>query len=106
MIDMDKNLSELIEYPSDGILSKVILKNDRLDVTLFCMAQGTEMSEHTSTKQGLVHVIEGKGAFTIKGKPIDMLPGTLIHMNENEVHSLKADENTSFLLILVKESTK
>ena len=100
---MEKKISELIEYPKNGILSNVILKSDKLDVTLFCMAQGAEMSEHTSTKQGLVYVIEGNGTFNLKGNDIDMLPGTLIHMKENDVHSLRAAENTSFLLTLVNE---
>ena len=31
-----------------------ILKNEKLDVSLFCMASGTEIGEHTSTKKGLI----------------------------------------------------
>ena len=54
---MIKKLSELVEYPQKGILSKDVVKSDKLNVTLFCMAQGTEISEHTSTKQGFVYVI-------------------------------------------------
>ena len=94
-----KDLKQLIEYPRQGILSKEILKNKELDVTLFCMAKGTEISEHTSTKQGLIHVIEGDGIFNLEGSDIEMKPNIMIHMKENAPHSLKANENTSFLLI-------
>ncbi len=97
---MHEQINELIEYSKKGILSKSIAGNDKLDVTLFCMAKGTEMSEHTSTKQGFVYVIEGNGVFNLEGKEIKMLPGVFIYMNENAVHSLKADENTSFILTL------
>lgn len=97
---MDLNIKESISYSAGGILSKVIIKSEKLDLTLFSMAQGTEISEHTSTKKGFVYVVEGKGVFTLEGKEIQMLPGVLIQMQENQVHSLKAQENTSFLLAL------
>lgn len=96
-----QKISELIGYSNGGILSKEIIKNSKLNVTLFCMAKGTEMSEHTSTKQGFIYVIEGKGIFNLSGKEIIMSPGVFIRMEENIVHSLKAEENTSFLLSLV-----
>lgn len=95
-----KNLKELIQYSAGGILSKVIIKSDKMGVTLFSMAQDTEISGHTSTKSGFVYVIEGKGIFNLEGKDIQMLPGVLIQMQENMIHSLKADQNTSFLLVL------
>ena len=64
------------------------------------MAKGTEISEHTSTKEGTVYVIEGEGIFNLEGKDIDMKPGIFIFMKSNAVHSLKAKENTSFILSL------
>lgn len=97
---MHEKISDLIEYPKSGILSKEILKNDKLNVTLMCMAAGTKMSEHTSTRQGTVYVVEGKGVFNLLGKDIAMAPGVLIYMEANSVHSLKAEENTSFILTL------
>ena len=95
-----KEIRKMIEYSEQGILSKDILKNKKLNVSLFCMAKGSEISEHTSKKQGFVYVIEGKGIFNLEGEDIEMKPSVLIFMEENAVHSLKADENTSFLLFL------
>ncbi|VVB77771.1 Cupin domain protein [uncultured archaeon] len=96
-----KDIIKIIEYPKEGVLSKEILKDRKLNLTLFCMAKNTEISEHTSTKAGTVYVIEGNGIFNLEGKDIIMKEGVLIHMKENAVHSLKAIENTSFLLTLV-----
>ena len=95
---MNKNIKDLIEYPQEGILSKEIVKNEKTDIGLFCMAKGTEMSNHTSVKPGFVHVIEGKGIFNLKGEDIEMKPGEFIYMEADAVHSLKAEENTAFLL--------
>lgn len=93
-------LDKLIEYPKSGILSKVLVKNETKDVTLFCMSKGSELSEHTSTKEGFVLVIEGEGIFVLKKKKIKMKKNVLIHMNKKDLHSLKTIKNTSFLLVL------
>ncbi len=99
---MDKNIKKLIEYPKQGILSKDILKTEKLDVSLFCMAKESKLGEHTSTREGIIYVIEGSGIFNLEEKEIKMEPGIFIHMDKNAIHSLKVNENTSFLLILIK----
>ncbi len=97
---MEKNIKTMIEYPQEGVLSKEIYKDKKLNVTLFCMAKNIDISEHTSTKAGTIYVIEGKGIFNLEGRDIIMKEGVFIYMKENAVHSLKAEENTSFLLSL------
>jgi quercetin dioxygenase-like cupin family protein len=95
-----ENIKSLVSYSHGGVLSKGILANGALNISLFCLAAGTEISEHASTKEGFVFVLEGKGVFWLKGKPIKMLPGVLIHLKKNARHSLKAQKNTAFLLAL------
>jgi nitric oxide dioxygenase len=97
---MKGRINKLIEYPEKGILSKNLVKNDKLDVALFCMAEGTEISEHASAKQGFVYVIEGSGVFNLEGEDIAMSSGVFIRLKENAPHSLKVDKDTSFLLVL------
>lgn len=94
------NINSFISYSNGGILSKVLRKTDKQNITLFSMAKGTEMTEHTSTKEGYVYVLEGDGIFTLEGEEIKMAKGVLIYMKKNAVHSLKANKNTSFLLLL------
>lgn len=96
----EDDIKRMISYSDGGILSKAISKKPGKEVTLFCMARGTEMSEHTSTRKATVYVIEGAGTFNLMGKRIAMLPGVTIRMGKNDVHSLKAHENMSFLLRL------
>jgi quercetin dioxygenase-like cupin family protein len=98
---MNKKIMKMIEYPNEGISSKVIVKSDDLDVTLFCMAKYTDISDHTSTRAGTVYVIEGDGFFNLEGEDIEMKSGTLIYMKKNAVHSLRANENTTFVLTLI-----
>ncbi len=97
-----KNVSGMVEYPKEGILSMDLFRSKSSNTSLFCMAAGSEMEDHTSTKEGIVHIIEGKGTFVLEGKEIPMLPGTVIRMEKNAVHRLSAEENTCFMLHLHK----
>jgi quercetin dioxygenase-like cupin family protein len=95
-----KNLNQLIEYPKKGVLSKQIVDNSKNNITLFCMAAGTQIGDHTTTKTAFVHVLEGKGIFKLGSKKIKMNPGIFIEMEKNALHSLNAIKNTSFMLYL------
>ena len=92
---------DLIQYSTGGIISKVIVKSEKINITLFCMAADTDIGSHTSTKEGTVYVIEGKGIFVLEGRNIEMQKGVLIHMKANQQHSIQAEKDTSFLLTLV-----
>jgi len=100
MIDKFSNIKEMISYSKGGILSKELIRNENSNVTLFCMAKGTEISEHTAKKRGFVYVIEGRGIFNLEGEKIVMERGVFIKLEKEAVHSLKAEEDTSFLLVL------
>jgi quercetin dioxygenase-like cupin family protein len=60
-------LREQIEYPDAGVLSKVLLKDQACQYTLFCLANNTDISEHTSLRNATVNVIEGQGSLTLSG---------------------------------------
>ena len=94
------NFKSIIEYPRDGVLSKELARTDKTNVTLFSMAKGSEISEHTSTKEGVLLVLEGDGTFNLAGKDIGMKQGVFIHLKKGIVHALKARKNTSFILCL------
>lgn len=94
------DLKKKIHYSEGGILSKRIISDGSLDVTLFSMSAKTDISDHTAKKSGFVYVIEGKGTFILEGKKIQMLPGVIIQLKKDQVHSLRAEENTSFILCI------
>ncbi len=96
---MATNLKKEISYSAGGILSKQLVKNG-LDITLFCMAAGTAISEHTASREGAVFVVEGKGEFVLLGKKIPMAAGTVFGLPKGAAHSLRAETDMSFLLVL------
>lgn len=97
-------LHDKIEYPEAGVLSKVLLKDSVCQYTLFCLAKGTDIAEHTSTRNATVNVIQGRGVLTLNGQDILLEPGVFVFMAANAPHALKADENLAFLLTLSSAS--
>lgn len=78
----------------------MLVKTDTSNHTLMCLAKGSDISEHTSTREAAVTVLKGKGIFVLNGKKIKMEPGTLIFMPKNAPHSLSAEEDLAILLSL------
>ncbi len=95
-----KNVRDLISYSEGGIFSMVLDKSETGNITLFCMGENTDISEHTSSKDGFIYVVEGDGIFYLEGEEIVMKEGVMIFMKKDAKHSLKAVENTSFILFL------
>lgn len=95
-----QNIKKLISYSKGGILSKELVKLKSHNLTLFCLAKGSAISEHTASKEGFIYVIEGKGLFWLAGEKIVMLPGVIIYLKRGVKHSLLAEKNTAFLLSL------
>lgn len=93
-------LKDKIEYAETGVLSKLLVKLPYCQLTLFCLAAGTDISEHTSTRNAVVQVIEGRGILTLEGKDILLEPDVFIFMPANAPHALQAQENLAFLLTL------
>ncbi|MFZ1025762.1 MAG: globin domain-containing protein [Limnoraphis robusta] len=102
-VPYNTNLQALIEYPKQGILSKVILKDKNCQYTLFCLAKGTDIEEHTSTRNATVMVFEGTGKLTLNGEEIPLNPGVFVFMPADAPHALQAEENLAFVLILSEQ---
>lgn len=93
-------LRKEIQYQAGGIFSKVLVKSNHCQYTLFCLAAGTDIAEHTSTRNATITVIEGCGILTLEGQEIVLEPGVFVLMPANAPHALKAEENLAFLLTL------
>ncbi len=95
-----QDLEKMMEFPREGVFSKVLVKTDISNHTLMCLAKGSDISEHTSTREAAVTVLKGKGTFILNGRKIKMKPGVFIFMPKNAPHSLSASENLAILLSL------
>ncbi|TDA68715.1 MAG: cupin domain-containing protein [Clostridia bacterium] len=95
-----QDLEQAYTFSHGGVFSKVLVRTSKCDHTLFCMAAGTSISEHTSTREAAITVLKGEGVCTLAGREEAMRPGTFIFMPANTPHALRAEKDLAFLLSL------
>ena len=59
-------LKELVEYQEGQVVSKTLVQNDYVSMTIFSFDKGEEISTHAAGGDAMVTVLEGKGRFTIR----------------------------------------
>jgi quercetin dioxygenase-like cupin family protein len=96
------HLSDWIEFADHGTVSKTLLDTSHAKVTLFCMAAGQELTEHTAGKPAIVHFTAGDGEFVLEGTSHPITPGTWFYMPSGARHALRVKTDTVFLLTFLR----
>ena len=84
-----------------GIHSQTISKGDGVEVILFSLAAGEQLSEHTSARPAIVHVLRGSGQLTVGGEQHDIGPGSWLRMATRTPHAIVATQPIVFALYLL-----
>ena len=95
-------LSGLVNYQEGSVVSRVILKRDKGNVTVFAFDEGQGLSEHTSPFDALVQVIEGDAEVTVAGKPIAVKPGHVVLLPAEKPHAVKAITRFKMTLTMIR----
>ena len=94
-------LTEQVLTQPGQIVSKILVQNHAVSVTLFAFAKGEEIGTHDSTGDAMVTVLEGIGKFTIDGKEYLCKAGECIVMPAKKPHSVYAEEDFKMILTVV-----
>ena len=98
-----KNLSDLVKYQENAVVSSEIIKKDAGTVTVFAFDKDQGLSEHTAPFDALVNIIDGQAEVSISGKRFTVKEGEMIIMPANKPHSMKAVEKFKMLLVMIKK---
>jgi quercetin dioxygenase-like cupin family protein len=99
-----ENLSgSVTQIPAESIVSRSLLKQDGLDVTLFGFAQGQALSEHTAPYSAIIEIISGEAKLVLGGEVILAKSGAWIYMPANLPHALEALTPLVMLLTMIKK---
>ena len=91
-----------VDIQSGAIVSKVVHRDENLNVTVFGFDAGQELTEHRAARAALVQVASGRLRFTVDGEALDAGPGFWLHMPPDTPHSLVASEPTIMVLTLLR----
>lgn len=78
-----------------------LVDEDNLQITHLQIKKGDEIPSHKSDKSVVVVIYKGKVDF--KGENVNqiIIPGDIITMDPNEIHALKALEDSDLMVIKV-----
>jgi quercetin dioxygenase-like cupin family protein len=96
------NLENHVDYADGSIVSKILLKKETGNITLFAFDQGQGLSEHTAPFDAVVHILDGKAEITIGGQPQTVAAGEMLIMPANVSHALQAKEKFKMLLVMIR----
>lgn len=93
-------LKEMVKYQEGQVVSKTLVQNELVSVTIFSFDKGEEISIHASGGDAMVTVLDGKGKFTIGGDIYFLEEGQSIIMPKDIPHSVYGEEKFKMLLVV------
>lgn len=76
--------------PQRGILSQTLSNEDGIELVLFAFAPGEQLSEHTSARPAIIHVLAGEADLTVGPDAFPATAGTWVRMPADTRHSVLA----------------
>ncbi len=93
-------LKEQVEYQPGQVVSKTLVQNDRVSMTLFSFDKGEEISTHAAGGDAMVTVLDGTGRFTVGGEVFILHEGETLIMPKNIPHAVYGEERFKMQLIV------
>ena len=93
-------LKNLVEYQEGQVVSKTLVQNALVSVTIFSFDKGEEISTHAAGGDAMVTVLEGKGKFTIGGDEFYLEAGQTLIMPKAIPHSVYGEEKFKMMLVV------
>lgn len=94
-------LRDQLTYQQGQVVSKTLVQNDAVSVTLFAFEKDEEISTHESGGDAMVTVLEGTGRFTIEGDVFILHEVETIIMPAKKPHAVYGEERFKMLLTVV-----
>lgn len=85
-------LKDLVNYQDGQVVSKTLVQNNSVSMTIFSFDKGEEISTHASGGDAMVTVLEGKGRFTVGGEAFFLEEGETLVMPKDVPHAVYGEE--------------
>ena len=94
-------LKDEVAYQDGMVVSKTLVQNDAVSVTLFSFDKGEEISTHESGGDAFVTCLDGVGKITDDGIEYILKEGESIVMPAKHPHAVFGEERFKMLLVVV-----
>lgn len=86
------SLKDLVEYQEGQVVSKTLVQNSLISMTIFTFDKGEEISTHAAGGDAMVTVLEGTGRFTVGGEVFVLNAGETLIMPKDIPHAVYGEE--------------
>ena len=93
-------LKDLVAYQDGQVVSKTLVQNDFVSMTIFSFDKGEEISTHAAAGDAMVTVLEGKGRFTVAGDVFYLEAGETLVMPKDIPHAVFGEERFKMQLVV------
>lgn len=93
-------LKEQVAYQPGQVVSKTLVQNDKVSMTIFSFDKGEEISTHAAGGDAMVTVLEGKGRFTVAGDVFYLEAGETLIMPKDIPHAVYGEERFKMQLVV------
>lgn len=95
------SLASQVEVLLGQVVSKTLVQNSAVSITLFAFDKGEEISSHDSSGDAMVTVLEGTGRFTVDGVEYVLQANETLIMPAKKPHAVFAQETFKMMLVVV-----
>ena len=85
-------LADLVDYQKGQVVSKTLVQNEHVSMTIFSFDKGEEISTHASGGDAMVTVLEGTGQFTVGDEVFVLRAGETLVMPKDIPHAVYGPE--------------
>lgn len=96
------NLQTEFVLPEKGILSRVLHKDDHVNVTLFGFSAGEALSVHSAPTPAVLYFIEGEAEVQLGDDKVNATLGSFVYMPPMLPHGISAKTAVRMLLVQMK----
>lgn len=93
-------LKDQIDYQPGQVVSKTLVQNDKVSMTIFSFDKGEEISTHAAGGDAMVTVLEGTGRFTVDDEVFSLNEGETLIMPKDIPHAVYGEEKFKMQLIV------
>lgn len=94
------NLKDLVDYQNGQVVSKTLVQNDTVSMTLFSFDKGEEISTHAAGGDAMVTVLDGTGRFTVGDDVFILNEGETLIMPKDIPHAVFGKEKFKMQLVV------
>lgn len=93
-------LKDMVAYQEGQVVSKTLVQNEAVSMTIFSFDKGEEISTHAAGGDAMVTVLDGTGRFTVGDQVFILKEGETLIMPKDIPHAVYGEEQFKMQLIV------